>query len=553
MAKLITEMSYDFEVSESNSGSMYIVGIFSSADVQNHNKRRYKKELLEREITKLNESKITKKCCFGELSHPACIPGDSEILTIKGWKKISEIDDNEVVATLNTKSKNIEYNKINKKIDEHYNGKMLHLKNRQIDMMFTPNHRHLLVDRYDNYSFSNSNEIFENKKNYDKHYIPKIGKWEGEEIETFVFKGVDTPFSKQIRNWKEDLSMDMSLFIPLLGLYLSEGCLLKKKKENVGISITQIKEENRLLIEKLFEKMPEDVHWYMDKKSFVIYDLRIAEYFSQFGICYDKFIPEEVKNLDEKYLQELLYWFGFGDGRHYISKDGFEKRDIFSTSEKLIDDFSEIAFKCGVSTKKGVEISTEPYVFANRIIKPENKKPLYFLKLQTTKGVYLDKRFMTKEMVDYNNRVYCVNVKNNNFYVRNEKSVAFWTGNSPDINLDKVAILTTELDWKGNDVYGKAKVLDTPNGNIAKELIKEGRLGISSRGLGTVSEDGFVNEDFNLLTYDLVSEPGNPSSWVNGIFEGREFEICKEPTMEEAIEYHKRQVWQVIENIEKSL
>lgn len=124
---------------------------------------------------------------------------------------------------------------------------------------------------------------------------------------------------------------------------------------------------------------------------------------------------------------------------------------------------------------------------------------------------------------------------------------------TPDINLDKVAILTLELDWKGNDVYGKAKVLDTPNGKIAKELIKEGRLGISSRGLGTVNEDGFVNEDFNLLTYDLVSEPSNPSSWVNGIYEGREFDIPKEPTIEEAKEYHRKQIWQVIENIEKSL
>ena len=124
----------------------------------------------------------------------------------------------------------------------------------------------------------------------------------------------------------------------------------------------------------------------------------------------------------------------------------------------------------------------------------------------------------------------------------------------PEINLDKVAILTTELEWKGNDIYGKAKVLDTPMGNITKTLLKEGKLGISSRGLGTVS-DGYVNEDFSLLTYDIVGDPSNPSSWVQGIYEGQEFEIARTtgPTLEEAQECHKKQIWQVIENIEKGM
>ena len=103
---------------------------------------------------------------------------------------------------------------------------------------------------------------------------------------------------------------------------------------------------------------------------------------------------------------------------------------------------------------------------------------------------------------------------------------------SPGINPDKIAILTTQLEWKGNDVYGRSKILDTPMGNIAKTLIKEGRMGISSRGLGTVNESGHVNEDFNLLTWDLVTEPSNQTSWINGIYEGKEFGVNKEPEKE---------------------
>ena len=114
---------------------------------------------------------------------------------------------------------------------------------------------------------------------------------------------------------------------------------------------------------------------------------------------------------------------------------------------------------------------------------------------------------------------------------------------SPEINAEKIAILTEELEWKGNDVYGKAKILDTPMGKIAKTLVSEGRLGISSRGLGTVGDNGYVNEDFKLLTWDLVTDPSNDPSWVNGIYEGKEWKSSveeysdlNEVTIEEAQE-----------------
>jgi hypothetical protein len=105
---------------------------------------------------------------------------------------------------------------------------------------------------------------------------------------------------------------------------------------------------------------------------------------------------------------------------------------------------------------------------------------------------------------------------------------------NPEINMDKIAILTKMLEWKGDHIYGKAKVLDTPMGQIAKTLVKEGNLGISSRGLGTVSENGYVNEDFNLITWDLVTDPSNNPSWVNGIYEGKEFNVVTEESA-----YHK--------------
>ena len=87
------------------------------------------------------------------------------------------------------------------------------------------------------------------------------------------------------------------------------------------------------------------------------------------------------------------------------------------------------------------------------------------------------------------------------------------------INLKNVSHIVVECWWKGDDVMGKIKVLDTPSGRILKDLINAGvKLGISSRGLGSVNEsyDGSitVNEDFQLICFDIVSEPSTPNAFV---------------------------------------
>jgi len=100
---------------------------------------------------------------------------------------------------------------------------------------------------------------------------------------------------------------------------------------------------------------------------------------------------------------------------------------------------------------------------------------------------------------------------------------------SSEINLDRAAIIVEELEWRGSDVYGKAKILTTPMGLIVRELVKEGNIGISSRGLGTVNESGYVNEDFSLLCWDVVADASNPGSkFMNGILEGKTFNLPNE-------------------------
>ena len=86
------------------------------------------------------------------------------------------------------------------------------------------------------------------------------------------------------------------------------------------------------------------------------------------------------------------------------------------------------------------------------------------------------------------------------------------------INLKNVSHMVTDCWWEGKDVMGKIKVLDTPSGRILKDLINAGvKLGISSRGLGSVKEsmgETIVEEDFQLICFDIVSEPSTPNAFV---------------------------------------
>ena len=86
------------------------------------------------------------------------------------------------------------------------------------------------------------------------------------------------------------------------------------------------------------------------------------------------------------------------------------------------------------------------------------------------------------------------------------------------VELKNASHLITEVWWDGDDVMGKLKILDTPAGKIAKDLVKGGvQLGISSRGLGSTRQQGqttMVEDDFQLLCFDLVSEPSTTGAYL---------------------------------------
>jgi hypothetical protein len=150
------------------------------------------------------------------------------------------------------------------------------------------------------------------------------------------------------------------------------------------------------------------------------------------------------------------------------------------------------------------------------------------------KNLYVAGIFSTAEAENANGRKYRFNTLDREVHRIQEeylaKNLPFWGElghpSSPEPNLDRIAIRTVALEWKGNNLYGKAKVLETRMGKEAQVLLKEGPIGISSRGLGQVDEDKYVkDESYRLLAYDLVANPSNHPSFVKGIYEAQDFVI----------------------------
>ena len=172
------------------------------------------------------------------------------------------------------------------------------------------------------------------------------------------------------------------------------------------------------------------------------------------------------------------------------------------------------------------------------------------------KSMYINGVFMMSETKNRNGRHYSKPILFNELSrYRNEyvdKNRAFGELGHPEgptINLERVSHMIKELKEDGNNIVGKAKIMDTPYGNIVKNLINEGaKLGVSSRGMGSLEEKGganYVKDDFYLATAaDIVADPSAPDAFVDGIMEGKEWiwdnGVVKEATIAKIKESIKR-------------
>ncbi len=187
------------------------------------------------------------------------------------------------------------------------------------------------------------------------------------------------------------------------------------------------------------------------------------------------------------------------------------------------------------------------------------------------KNYYITGIFLQAEQVNKNGRIYRLPVMERAVQKYIETKINNRTAygelghpQGPQINLDRVSHIITELKKDGNNFIGKARITDTPMGNIAKGLLESGaNLGVSSRGLGSIKEKNGIMEvqdDFYLATAaDIVADPSAPNAFVKGILENVEwvYDASKDTWYQEKLDESKKRLRQLtksqIEEIKFSL
>ena len=167
------------------------------------------------------------------------------------------------------------------------------------------------------------------------------------------------------------------------------------------------------------------------------------------------------------------------------------------------------------------------------------------------KSHFIEGVFLQSDIKNRNGRMYPMNTLsrevgryNESFIQKGRALGELGHPDGPTVNLDRVSHKIISLTQEGKNFIGKAKILETPMGKIASSLLSEGvKLGVSSRGLGSIERRGNMNivkDDFMLSTAaDIVADPSAPDAFVEGIMEGKEW-VMAEGRWQESAYYQSK-------------
>lgn len=167
------------------------------------------------------------------------------------------------------------------------------------------------------------------------------------------------------------------------------------------------------------------------------------------------------------------------------------------------------------------------------------------------KSHFIEGVFLQSDIKNRNGRMYPMNTlsrevgRYNESFIKKGRALGeLGHPDGPTVNLDRVSHKIISLNQEGKNFIGKAKILETPMGKIASSLLSEGvKLGVSSRGLGSIERRGNMNvvkDDFMLSTAaDIVADPSAPDAFVEGIMEGKEW-VMAEGRWQESAYYQSK-------------
>lgn len=499
---------------------LILKGTLQKANTLNQNGRIYPREILEREVRNYQKF-INERRALGELDHPdTCVPLGSLIYTSEGWKKIEEISEDEVVLTINPETEEVEFEKIQKKIEQEFSGNLVRIKNNKtMDFSFTPNHRVMLWDRNEKSFFAHAKEILSGNIKDIGHCAMRFS--------SKGIKNVDSPKKFKVGE-KEFETNDWAKF---LGIYLSEGsCVGTKQPDKMKRScpmIHQSKDAHPEVYESIKDLLVK-MNVYVKSTDRIHYcDESLYDHLVRLGNSRTKYVPDYVNSWSVDDIKTLCEWMLKGDGRNTKPwTDSAKKRHdviwgLYTTSPQLAQDFEKLMYMIGSGSTTSTRIQSDrkapDFSETGRMILEENSAPMHLINERVAKSMSMDSRFTSVFEEKYEGKIYCVVTKNQTWLLKQNDKVC-WTGNSV-VSLQNVSHVITKAVFEGDVVKGEIEVLDkVPSGKILKGLVESNiKLGISSRGVGTTVKDGdylIVQPDFQLICWDMVSEPSTPGAFM---------------------------------------
>lgn len=341
--------------------------------------------------------------------HLGCYDDKTEVLTESGWKLFKDLNENDKVATRTFEDRSIVYKKPKNILSYNYNGKMYEATGQRVNFCVTPNHRVMDVNKH-------KPGILREK--YPKDIDGKISffdagfEWKGQEKDSFDIIGK---------------KVDAISWMRFVGWYISEGGLTYKKGEQYRITIKQNKGDSDRILEEDIDAVAEQLELHVSKNKknkchiYSISNKKLAGFMKQFGRgSSKKFIPKKYRMLSSDLLKEMLDTLILGYGS--IHGRGFR---YFSCCEKLANHVQEVALKCGFTAcVNNGESKTSYNGQANTV----NISP-------TTRTSVDLKNYNNGNWIDYNGKVYCVEVGEDRYsvvFVRRNGKV-LWSGNSTGV------------------------------------------------------------------------------------------------------------------------
>lgn len=343
--------------------------------------------------------------------HPRCYSDDSEVLTNQGWKLFKDVQQSDLILSLNPDTKNVEWVTIRQRMNWHHKGDMIHYSNRSLDCLVTPEHEMVYlakstgkISRKDASEFKMSNGAFYRSCEYDANDRPAI----------------------TIGN----TSISFDSFCEFMGYWLSDGSTIR----TVQIVIAQQDgDPNKQNIVECIEKMGFRVHTNNAKVEFYSKDL--CQYLKQFGKCNTKFIPQVIKSASRRQIQIFLDAFISCDGyvkkpRPFVGSHGNvcvsknPERIYFTTSKQLEADLGELILKIGKRPSFGINNKAGKVCHFKNGDYKTNYDCYSITECQATTATVFD-----KSVEEYDGMVYDLELSKNHIMYIRRNGKCFWGSN----------------------------------------------------------------------------------------------------------------------------